>query len=341
LTKWGEPVPEMNEHERQLLAELYHEDPFCGKAYGEKWLECGNLANANLDVKSLLNDATSGGTNLVPFDFDAGLITYALLHSEILPYIDLRQTVRDHVQTATISNMTVTWGTNEGTPISLFDTDSLIGNLTADVFPCTVAMLYGKDLEADTPVADLGSILQDLMGQAFLKELDRVICLGDGTTQPEGIFTASGVTDVPSDNGGSGPPTVDDYLSLAFAIGKQYRTNAALGSCYIGNDTSYQRHRSIPVDSTNDARLVFGMDVSSYKSLDWPFRVQNDIANTKLAFVALKKYRLWRRSGFEIFMTDQGQDLARRNERLLVARGRYAGKMADINACAIMDDCQT
>lgn len=348
LTKWGMAVPELNEHERQLVTEMYHEDAFCGLVGGQKWLECGRIENAGLNVKSLLNDSTSGGSNLVPFDFDQAVVTYALLHSEILPYVDMRQTVRDQVQTASIGNVTVTWGTPEGTAISLFDTDSLIGNITADVHNCTVALLYGRDLEADTPVAELGAILQSLIGQAYLKDMDRVICLGNGTSEPEGFFNASGVSTVSSDNSSAGPPTIDDYLSLAFAVGKQYRTNSAMGCCFISNDTTYQRVRSIPAatydvggNTINDQRLALGMNVSSYQTLDWPHRIQNDITNAKLGFVALKKYCLWRRSGFEFFLTREGSTLARRNENLLVARGRFAGKFVDHNAAAFMTDCQS
>src|SRR5690606_3375854 len=107
-------------------------------------------------------------------------------------------------------------------------------------------------------------------------------------------FNASGLASVTS---GNNAPTVDDYLSLAFSVEKQYRT-PAMNCAYVANDTSYQRSRSIPVDASSDARLIHGMDVSSYRLFDWAYRIQNDIPNTKIGFFALKRYRLWRRSGF-------------------------------------------
>ena len=183
----------------------------------------------------------------------------------------------------------------------------------------------------------MGNTLVEIVGNVLRKELDRVIAVGNGTSEPTGLFTTSGLTSVTS---GGNAPTIDDYLSLMFSVEKQYR-NPAMNPAYIGNDTSYQRVRSIPVDSSSDARLIHGMNVQSYSLFDnVPYLVQNDIANTKIGYFCLKKYRLWRRSGFTFEITMEGESLMRRNEALLVARGRYAGKFVDVNAGAVTTDAQ-
>lgn len=337
LTKLGMPIPSLNEHESHLLAEMYSDGLWTGSLGGDSFVDgAKSISELRLNTKSLLNDSLSGGTNLVPFDFDSAVVTFPLLHSELLPRIDLKDTVRDEVQTASIQNPTAVWGTGDGTTISLFDTDSMLANITATVHPVTIGVLYGRDLAADSPVA-LGNTLVEIVGNVLRKELDRVIAVGNGTSEPTGLFTTSGLASVTS---GGNAPTIDDYLSLMFSVEKQYR-NPAMNPAYIGNDTSYQRVRSIPVDSSSDARLIHGMNVQSYSLFDnVPYLVQNDIANTKIGYFCLKKYRLWRRSGFTFEITMEGESLMRRNEALLVARGRYAGKFVDVNAGAVTTDAQ-
>jgi HK97 family phage major capsid protein len=338
----GASVPRMSDHERALLEEMLHTDKWCGDLGNKEWCEGRTIAELGLNTKALLNDATSGGQNLVPFEFDAAVITYALLSGEIFPYIDLRECGRDEVQTADIDNVSVQWGTGEGSEISVFDTDDMIGNITATVHPATAAIEYGRDLAADSPVA-IGSILTQQLGQAFLKEFDDVIINGTGS-QPEGILNAVSLAGVNSDNDTAGPPTLNDYLSLQFAIGKQYRRRE-LNPCFITNDTTYQRSRSIKVSETNpttDQRPVFGLDqVNSYMTLDWPHRINNKMPNSSVIFGCMKAYRLWRRSGFEFRLVTEDKELALKNKNLIIARARMAGKVVNPEAFAVMADAQS
>jgi HK97 family phage major capsid protein len=338
----GASVPRMSDHERALLEEMLHTDKWCGNLGNKEWCEGRTIAELGLNTKALLNDATSGGQNLVPFEFDAAVITYALLSGEIFPYIDLRECGRDEVQTADIDNVSVQWGTGEGSEISVFDTDDMIGNITATVHPAAAAIEYGRDLAADSPVA-IGSILTQQLGQAFLKEFDDVIINGTGS-QPEGILNAVSLAGVNSDNDTAGPPTLNDYLSLQFAIGKQYRRRE-LNPCFITNDTTYQRSRSIKVSETNpttDQRPVFGLDqVNSYMTLDWPHRINNKMPNSAVIFGCMKAYRLWRRSGFEFRLVTEDKELALKNKNLIIARARMAGKVVNPEAFAVMADAQS
>jgi HK97 family phage major capsid protein len=339
----GHPVPQLSEHEEHLVAEMLVTDKWCGLAADGKWCNGASVQELGLSTKSLLNDATSGGNSLVPYDFDDAIITYAVLNGEVLPYVDLKSTSRDEVKTSDMSNPTVQWGTNEGSAISLFDTDGMCSPISQNVYPVSVAIEYGRDLLSDSPVA-VGALLQQQIGQVMLKEMDDVICNGNGTTQPQGFFNASGTRTANSDNSNAGPATLDDYETLMFAIGKQYRRRE-LNPSFVSNDTTYQRSRAIkidPSDPTTNQLPVFGLgSIQSYSTLEWPHRIQNDIANTKLAFICLKMYRLWRRTGFEFRIVTEDADLARKNEVLLLCRGRYAGQLVNPEACALMTDCQS
>jgi HK97 family phage major capsid protein len=325
--------------DRDLLDECFA-DRWCGK-YQSHYL--AGLPGAN--VKALLNDSVSGGAEVVPEWFDDNLITFPLLTGELFAFIDLRPVPRaNSIEAASVGNPDVTWGTSEGTPISVFDTSSLIAEINTSIHPVTVALEVGRDFLADA-AADVGRTLTENIGQKMAAELDRVIGAGNGTSEPQGITVASGIGTANAENGAGGPPTLADYEALMFAIGKQYRSRA-MRPAFVSNDVTYRRSRAIKIDPTDpgstDQRPVFGLDaVNSYMTLDWPHRIQGDIGNATAVFGALSRYRMYRRQGFEVRWEFGGAELARKNLALLIVRGRFGGRVIDANAFAKWADGQS
>ncbi|MAT71560.1 MAG: phage major capsid protein [Planctomycetaceae bacterium] len=322
----------LNEHEKQLLDQCFAEEKWCGSING------GFITGVDgMQVKALLSDATSGGTELVPEFFDANVVTFPLLHSELVPKVDLRDVPKGNsVETASVSTPTATWGVGEGTAMTPFDTSGIVAGIDTTLHPVTCAVELGRDLLADTPI-DLGRILTELVGQRLMAELDRVIALGNGTSEPEGIFTASSLTDIGNPAGGDGAaPQVNDYEALLFAVGKQYR-NPTARCCFLANDTTYSRCVGIPV-GTADARRVFGMLHSHYRILEHDFVINNNVANNQAAFGAMSRYRLYRRQGLSIRFETGGRELGLKNLALMIARGRYGGRVMDANAFAFSDN---
>ena len=332
---------QFTEHERGLWAEMLEKDTWCGKIGGEY-----RKGITGAQYKSLLDDATSGGQHVNPEWFDSNLIQLPLLTGELLPLVDLREVPRgSSIEGASVSNPTVQWGVAEGTSMSLFDTSSLVAAITSSVHNVTVALEVGVDFLSDA-AADVGRILEENIAQRMAAELDKVIAVGDGTTQPTGLKNATGFTSVSSDNGNTGPWTVDDTLSALFGVGKQYRQSNRCA--FVGNDTTYQRLRSISVTAT-DQRLVFGMEadrgsgasVEGYSILGRPFKIQNDLTNPELYFGDMAKYRMYRRTGFSVHWETGGKELRLKNLALLVVRGRFAGQPVDSSAFAEITDGQS
>lgn len=324
--------------DRELLDECFN-DQWCGK-YQSHYL--AGLPGAN--VKTLLNDSVSGGAEVVPEWFDDSIITTPLLTGELFPFVDLRGVPRSNsVEAASVGNPSVEWGTPEGTEMTLFNTSSLIAEINTSIHAVTCAIEVGRDFLADA-AADVGRTLTGNIGQKLSAELDRVTAGGNGTSEPQGITVASGIGTVPSDNGAGGPPTLDDYEALMFAIGKQYRSKA-MRPAFISNDVSYRRSRGIAIDTatpSTDQRPVFGLEaVNSYMTLDWPHRIQGDISNAIAVFGALARYRMYRRQGFEVRWEFGGKELARRNTALLIVRGRFGGRVIDPSAFAKWTDGQS
>ena len=325
--------------------------------YGEKW--CGDYGGQychdeidGMRMKDLLSDSVSGGTNAVPFWFDVDLVSFPLLQGELFPYVDVQNVPRGNsVHAASVANPTVTWDVAEGTEMNLFDTSSFIAAIDSTIFPVTCAITVGRDFLADSP-ADVGRVITENIGMRLGNELDKIVAVGNGSTQPTGIFVASGTDSVNAANTTSGPPVLSDYSALLFGIGKQYR-NAMGRCCFISNDVSYQRSRNLQVAQSitpysggtaailNQLPLM-GLDsFNAYTGLGWPWRISPSCANGEIAFGAMAKYRMYRRLGFEIRWITEGLELARRNEVALIVRGRFGGQPIDTNAFAVQTDGQS
>jgi HK97 family phage major capsid protein len=322
----------LNEHEAALFNEMVEKDTWVGNI-GSQW----ETNITGLRVKSLINDSTSGGIEVNPSFMDTNLVAFPLLSGELLPMVTLRDVPRAaSVEGASVGNPTMTWGINDATNIPLFDTNGIVAEINTTIHTVTCSLEVGKDFLSDAAV-DVGRQLTENVGARLTAEFDRVIAVGNGSSEPEGIFTASGLGSVSSDNAAAGPPTIDDYESLLFGVAKQYRTSARC--CFAGADLSYQRARGIAV-SASDQRRVFGMDHESYVLLNRPYKVCNDIPSNKVAFGDLSRYRFYRRLGMQVEWHTQGKELARRNMALLVVRARVGGRIVDPSAFAATINAQ-
>jgi HK97 family phage major capsid protein len=316
-----------------------HNCKFMGEVAGFEYE--GDAPVMEMHRKALLDDSTSGGLEAVPIEFDAAVILTPLLNGEIFPLVDQRVVSRRRIEATKVGNPTMSWGTSSGTEIPLFDTDSFISAFDNSIYPITGAMELGLDFLADSPLA-IGSIVINNYGQTFQKEMDTVLCTGNGTNRPEGIFTTSGVSTVTMS---SSAPTVGGYEGLIFGVAKQYLAQAGnppnSRATFVGTQTSYSRARAIPVDSSADARRIFGMNELDYSLFNFRYAINAAGGNTKIAFVCWNRYRLYRRLGFEVAVvagTDRG--LARANKQGIMVRARFGGAMEDAAAMMKSTDAQ-
>lgn len=325
----GRHVPEafrMNEHDRELLKYAAHECKWVGDFSGHTY-DAENLKE--MHIKAILDDSTSGGLEAVPIEFDAAVILTPLLNGELFPLVNITTVTRRRIEATKVGNPTMSWGPADGTAIGLFNTDTFISAFDNNIHPITGAIEMGEDFLADSPLA-IGSIVVRNYGERFKQEMDHVIALGDGTTQPEGWFTTSGVTSVTPTSAGNAP-TVSDYEGLMFGVGKEYRQEAGMPpnsrAVFIGNDTSYSRARGIPVDSSSDARRIFGLDEHIYSLFGFKYAIANNLTNPYYGFFCMNRYRMYRRQGLEVkFVTsDTDWQLARENKTGLVVRARFGG----------------
>lgn len=324
----------LTDQDRDLCAYAMHELPMTGFVKGQA---VKGRKLDELERKGLLDDTISGGIEVTPVVFDESIILTPVLYGELFPNVNVVNVGRGRrIKSAQMSNPTFTSGINEGTAITPFNTASFVTAFDTAIHTAVGSMEIGLDFEEDSPV-DLGAVILEKYGEKSMEWLERVIAVGNGYNEPLGFYNTVGLVSLQSDNGAGGFPTVSDYEGLMFGVAKQWRNEPGAVTAFVGSDTSYRRARSIPVGEA-DQRRVFGMEHSDYTLFGRPYKVQNNIPNNKIAFINLRRYRLYRRLGLTVRVETGGAQLARTNTKLLVLRMRFGGQLENANAMSVITD---
>lgn len=328
----------LTDHDKDLVLYAMHNYEWAGSVKGRANQEMmlKRTKMGDLHIKALLDDTVSGGIEITPSVFDDAIILYPVLYGELFPFVNLKQTVGRRIKGGSMLNPVITSGTPEGAPIQPIDTSAFFRGFDTPIQVASGAMQVGLDFEEDTPV-DFGSAIIEKFQEVALQQFDRWVAVGNGVSEPLGIFNTPNITVILSDAGVAGPPTVSDYEGMLFGIQKQYRAQADAMVCFVSNDTTYARSRGIRVGAT-DQRRVFGMDYENYQTVGHPHKVQNDIPNSRICAVNLRRYRMYQRAGTTVRVETAGRQLALTNSKLIVVRMRYGGQLEDANAAAIMLD---
>lgn len=321
---------QMPQHDRELLLFAMENEKWGGASDGGDYADIKERRLTPSEQKALIDDATSGGLEAAPIVFDDQVISAPLLYGELFPLVNLVPLDRGRrVEGVATGNVTGAWGGVDDTAITLFTTTSYVSAFDTTIFRWEGAITVGLDFLSDTPI-DFGRHLTSQYGERLLEDLDDVIATGNGTTQPEGVTVKTGATSV----AWGGATSIGNYESLRFGVPKnEHRANVNGSAVFIGTETSYQRARAIPVGAS-DARRLGGMDYSSYTWMERPYKINESMGNTKVAYCILARYRMYRRRGLTIRTSTEGSTLIRANEMLMVATARYGGQLERGAVCA-------
>ncbi len=286
------------------------------------------------EQKQLIDDATSGGIEIAPIVFDDALITVPLLFGEFFPKVNLVNIPSGRrVEGGQLDNVTVGWGGGDATAIVPFPTAGMVTAFDTFIHVVDGAIRIGLDFLTDTPINVTQEIIR-MYGEAILGELDRRICLGTGVGQPTGVMVTGGTTVV---GFGGIAATIGGYLQLMFSVAKQEQAGFDKGRIVFGaNETTYRRARAIPVDPTDDARLIFGMDPQDYMLFGHPYGINANMANAQIFYCNLARYRMYRRLGVTRRTSTEGETLMLSNLMLIIARARYGGQLERGAAAAVV-----
>jgi len=322
-----EAVPsDMWEHFGQLVKEITHEDTFVGQ-FDAHDTKGGHYKLSDFQRKTVLDESgTSGGGNAVPEWFDTAIIRTPLLHGELFPYVDVVPVARGGAaDSASIGTPTFV-STASGSSVAEFSTSSFVAAFDTSFFPMTCAITFGLDFLSDA-VPNFAQLVADQIGQEHLRWLDEQIAIGDGTTEPQGIFVASN-TAVSGITNTFSTLTYNDILEILFTINKAHRLAfGGQNTRLVMNDAQYKELLQISVNSEAN-HPTFGVNAAKdYMIAGYPVSVEGNISNGNLGLCNLKGYRLYRRQGLQFQVETGGKTLMLDNEQLLLARARYGGSL--------------
>jgi HK97 family phage major capsid protein len=335
------PGLRLTDHDRELLKYAAHELPWTGYLDGldHGTHEVKDRKLTDFEVKALLDGDTSGGSAVVPIVYDQAIIETPLLYGQLFPLVDLVPLSQGRViQSALFSNPTINSGPREGGSPSI-TVESAAGYITQIdtlIHDATGAFKIGRDFSEDTPI-DVQEIVTRTFGYAFQAWLDMVIAVGNGSTQPLGVASATGLTSVSSSAGTNGPGTLGDLEAMIFGVPLEVRTAQGGRCAYVSTDTAYRRIRGM-ANGADDQRRVFGMDTQQYRTFDYPHKVSQSIGDSTLIYGNWAYYRMWRRRGFDLRVEMGGQTLGLENTMLLIGRARFGGNVMLSSAFAKMSN---
>jgi len=325
----------LTDHEKSLLCHLAEKSDWDDSKEGRSRTTKGYRSDNGSGIKALIDDVTSGGLEAAPIVFDDRVIEAPLLYGELFPQVTTIPLDRGR-RIEGISTGTVTggWGGVDDSAVSLFNTASYVSAFDTTIYRWEGAVRIGLDFLSDTPI-DFGAHITRQYGERLLEDLDDVIAVGNGTTQPEGIINKSGTTSVAF----GAATSIGNYESLRFGVHKrEHKPEVKASAVFCGTETSYQRVKALNVGTADARRLFAGGSTNvgtydDYSLMGRPYKINESLSNAQIFYAILGRYRMYRRKGLAIRTSTEGDTLIRANEMLIVAMARYGGQL-ERGACA-------
>ena len=175
-------------------------------------------------IHNVLSESTDAdGGYLVPEEFESQIVTALDEANVIRSLAKVITTHNDRKIPIAVGHSVATW-TAENTAFT--ESNPTFGQKQIDAFKLTDLLRVSVELLQDSEF-DLEDYITREIARAFGIAEEKAFCIGTGTNQPTGIFTASGGT-VGVTAASATAVTVDEIISLVYALKSPYRRNAKL-----------------------------------------------------------------------------------------------------------------
>ena len=194
-----------------------------GRATNEYKADFGNILRGKPPVNNVLSTSpdTDGGY-LVPMEFERQIIM-GLQEANVIRSIAKTITTSAERKIPIAATHSSAQWTAENAAYA--ESNPTFAQKTIDAFKLTDLVKVSTELLQDS-MFDLESYIAAEFARAFGVAEEEAFCVGTGTGQPTGIFTASGGT-VGVTAGSATAITVDNIIDLIYALKSPYRRNAA------------------------------------------------------------------------------------------------------------------
>ena len=165
-------------------------------------------------VRKALSEGSDGaGGYLVPVEYRGELLRRLPELSELYPHVRTVPVITDSGDYPKLSSdVTITWGRAENDAID--ETDPVFDHLTWNVRNMSAITYMSRELASDSNPGIVQTVI-DLFSEAVAAERDKMIAIGNGSNEPAGIYSASGLTGVAVDGALSYAKLVEIKYALA------------------------------------------------------------------------------------------------------------------------------
>ncbi len=250
ITNLGKEIARL-ERQEALDAELNKPvgKPLIGKPETAKTDDkIGRASNAykedfgrHLRGKSLIHNVLSESTDaeggyLVPEEFEKQIVTGLSATNVIRSLAKVITTHHERKIPIAIGHSVAAWTTENGT---IAESNPTFGQKQIDAFKLTDLIRVSVELLQDSEF-DLEDYIANEFSLAFGAAEEEAFCVGTGTNQPTGIFTANG-GDVSVTAASETAITVDEIIGLVYGLKSPYRRNAK----FLMNDATVSLLRKL------------------------------------------------------------------------------------------------
>lgn len=196
---------------------------------------CIALVNRDaVAVKALSEGVNADGLYTVPTEFEGQLREEIYQQATIRPMVSVITMNRKTKTLDEILNGPETYWTAEGATKTTTTAEFAQKTLTAFKL---ASIIYLTDELIEDSVYDLVSVLIKRFAQRILEKEESAFLNGNGTTQPEGLFTNSSIGTTPA----GGNLSVDMLINLEYSLPKKFRK----GAKYLGNGVNVRELKKL------------------------------------------------------------------------------------------------
>jgi len=269
-------------------------------------------------VKKALSEGTdAAGGYLVPDEFRAEIVKRAPELSELYPHVRVIPVSSDTGKIPKLStDISLSW--DEAENAAFDEADPVFGQLSWSIHRMNAVTKSSRELVNDSN-PNIVNVLNELFMEAVATERDKMIAIGDGSSQPKGIYSETGLDSVSV----GGSITYAKLVEIKYKLKGKYQRNAR----WVMNSTSVQRIVSL-VDNNGQPLISNALLVNGAPTiLGKPFSVQDDLPDHTIFYGDLSRYYWFDREKMGIEATNVGGDAFIKHQVWIKVWERCDGKI--------------
>jgi len=284
-----------------------------------KSLITAEAARSDIMKTVLAESSSAAGGYLVPVEFRAELIKRI---NELVEFYPLVKKVPVNRYTGTTpalaTDISMSWDAENADRST---TEPVFTEKTYTIHDLSAISRTSRQLLMDSGI-NLVAEMRALFSEAVARELDRVCAIGDGSTQPQGISSAT----LGASYNVNGSLTYAKLVEIEHSLDERYRRRA-VKPVWVLNDTNMKRIHAL-VDSQN--RPLWERDVATGQPmtlLGYRYAFQADLPDTEVYFGLPEFYYFYNRAAMTVESTDIGGEAFQKHQLWLKVIERADGKI--------------